>query len=252
MDQPIVQIKDLSQRYGKGPKVLDSINLEVKKGEFISLLGPSGCGKSTFLKTLCGLNNGISGSITLNGRTPKEAREDCAVVFQDANLLPWLRVQDNAELALRIKGVPRQQRRDKSDELLELVGLSDAKHKFPRQLSGGMRMRVSIARALSASPSILLLDEPFGALDEMRRNRLNEDLLRIREEDPFTAFYVTHSVPEAVFLSSRIVILSSNPGRIHSIIKIPFDYPRTADLRESPDYLELLVKTTHALREVID
>tara|TARA_B100001123_G_C15341482_1_gene1035155 strand:- start:6822 stop:7613 length:792 start_codon:yes stop_codon:yes gene_type:complete len=249
-DSVMVEIRDLSKRYGKGPQILDSINLEVMHEEFISFLGPSGCGKSTLLKTLCGLINSSSGSVKIKGKSPDEARADCGFVFQDANLLPWLCVQQNAELSLKIRGVPKSLRREKSEALLKLVGLSESKEKFPRQLSGGMRMRVSIARALATSPSILLLDEPFASLDEMRRNRLNEDLLRIRNQDLFTAFYVTHSVGEALFLSSRVVILSSNPGRIHTIIDVPFEYPRTAALRESSAYLDLLVKTTHSLREV--
>ena len=247
---PIVRFEDLCQRYGNGPLVLDKLNLEVKKGEFISFVGPSGCGKSTILKTLCGLTFHTSGSITIDGMQPKEARESTFFIFQDANLLPWLRVQANTELPLRIKGVSKERRHQKAKEMIDLVGLSHATRHFPWQLSGGMRMRVSIARALSVSPSILLLDEPFGALDEMTRDRLNEDLLRIREEDPFTAFFVTHSVAEAVFLSTRIVVLSVNPGRIQHILDVPFAYPRSAELRESAEYLELLAKATHALRSV--
>lgn len=246
----MVHFKDLCHRYGNGPLVLENLNLQVKKGEFISLVGPSGCGKSTILKTLCGLTEYVSGDLSIDGMQPKDAREETFFVFQDANLLPWLRVQTNVELPLRISGESRERRKTKADNMIKLVGLDHAARHFPWQLSGGMKMRVSIARALSVSPSILLLDEPFGALDEMTRDRLNEDLLNIREEDPFTAFFVTHSVAEAVFLSTRIVVLSANPGRIAEIIEVPFDYPRTAPLREDPSYLELLAKTSHALRSV--
>ncbi len=247
---PIVRFENLCKRYGNGPLVLKDLNLDVEKGEFISLIGPSGCGKSTILKTLCGLTPHTSGIVTVDGMFPVDAREASFFVFQDANLLPWLRVQANVELPLKIKGQSKEKRGKTASKMIELVGLADAADKFPWQLSGGMRMRVSIARALSVGPSILLLDEPFGALDEMTRDRLNEDLLKIKEEDPFTAFFVTHSVAEAVFLSTRIVVLSANPGEIAEIIEIPFDFPRTAELRENPEYLKLLAKATHALRSV--
>ena len=230
--------------------VLKKLNQVVEKGEFISLIGQSGCGKSTILKTLCGLNAHTAGIVTVDSMFPVDAREASFFVFQDANLLPWLRVQANVELPLKIKGQSKEKRGKTASKMIELVGLADAADKFPWQLSGGMRMRVSIARALSVGPSILLLDEPFGALDEMTRDRLNEDLLKIKEEDPFTAFFVTHSVAEAVFLSTRIVVLSANPGEIAEIIEIPFDFPRTAELRENPGYLKLLAKATHALRSV--
>jgi NitT/TauT family transport system ATP-binding protein len=247
---PIVTFDKLNHRYGNGPLVLEDINLQVQKGEFISLVGPSGCGKSTILKTLCGLTQYTSGNLTIDGMQPTAAREETFFVFQDANLLPWLRVQKNVELPLKISGESKDRRTAKAEKMIKLVGLDHAKRQFPWQLSGGMRMRVSIARALTVSPSILLLDEPFGALDEMTRDRLNEDLLKIRQEDPFTAFFVTHSVAEAVFLSTRIVVLSANPGRIAEVIEVPFDYPRTAELREHPDYLQLLAKTTRSLRSV--
>lgn len=247
---PIVVFDKLCHRYGNGPLVLEDLDLRVKKGEFISLVGPSGCGKSTILKTISGLTPHASGNISIDGMQPKEAREETFFIFQDANLLPWLRVQSNVELPLRISGDSKERRAKKASKMIELVGLKHATRQFPWQLSGGMRMRVSIARALTVSPSILLLDEPFGALDEMTRDRLNEDLLKIREEDPFTAFFVTHSVAEAVFLSTRIVVLSANPGRIAEIIEVPFDFPRTAELREQPEYLQLLAKATHALRSV--
>jgi NitT/TauT family transport system ATP-binding protein len=171
-------------------------------------------------------------------------------VFQDANLLPWRRVAENVELPLFLRGDPPAQRQQRSREMLEVVGLGAAADKHPWQLSGGMRMRVSIARALSVAPRILLLDEPFGALDEMTRDQLNEDLLRIRARDPFTAFFVTHSVAEAVYLSTRVVVLSANPGRVAETIEVPFGYPRPAELRETPEFLKLLAGTSRALRAV--
>ena len=182
--------------------------------------------------------------------TPVNAREEMFFVFQDANLLPWRRVAANVELPLLLRGDTAYHREARVREMLQIVGLEAAAGKYPWQLSGGMKMRVSIARALSVAPAILLLDEPFGALDEMTRDQLNEDLLRIRQRDAFTAFFVTHSVTEAVFLSTRIVVLSANPGRIAGVIPVPFAYPRTAELRETPEFLKLLAETSHALRAV--
>jgi len=248
---PFVHFNHVSKRYGKGPLILDDLDLQVNEGDFVSLIGPSGCGKSTLLKLLAGLSPITEGELLVDAMEPKDAREELFYIFQEANLLPWLRVLQNVELPLKIRGDAKDRRRERARHMVELVGLKHASRHFPWQLSGGMRMRVSIARALSMKPKILLLDEPFGALDEMTRDRLNEDLLLIREQDPFTAFFVTHSVAEAVFLSNRIVVLSANPGRIADIIEVPFDYPRKAELRESSSYLEVLAKATHALRSVI-
>lgn len=251
MSANFVTLSHLSKRYGKGPLILDDLNLSVGEGEFISLIGPSGCGKSTILKLLSGLITATDGELVIDGMQPVNAREEMFYVFQEANLLPWARVLGNVELPLRIRGDSKERRRTRAEEMVKLVGLSHAKQQFPWQLSGGMKMRVSIARALSVRPKILLLDEPFGALDEMTRDQLNEDLLQIRQSDPFTAFFVTHSVAEAVFLSTRIVVLSADPGRIAEVIEVPFGYPRTAELRESNEYLHLLAMATRALRSVI-
>ena len=247
---PIVRLDRLGKRFGDGPPVLEDISLEAERNEFVSFIGPSGCGKSTLLRLIAGLTPHSSGEIVVDGLTPEAARAEVFVVFQDANLLPWRRVAANVDLPLMLRGDSRPSRRQRVAEMLELVGLAGEAHKFPWQLSGGMRMRVSIARALSVAPRILLLDEPFGALDEMTRDQLNEDLLAIRERDPFTAFFVTHSVAEAVFLSTRIVVLSPSPGRVASVIPVPFPYPRCAELRESTEFLRLLAQTSHALRAV--
>jgi NitT/TauT family transport system ATP-binding protein len=247
---PIVQIENVSKRFGTGPLVLDGINLQAKRGEFISFIGPSGCGKSTLLRLIAGLTEKSAGSIVVDGMTPINARELMFFVFQDSNLLPWRRVAANVELPLLLRGDTAFHRAARVREMLSLVGLEAAAEKYPWQLSGGMKMRVSIARALSLAPEILLLDEPFGALDEMTRDQLNEDLLKIRERDAFTGFFVTHSVTEAVFLSTRIVVLSANPGRVAQVIPVPFAYPRTAELRETPEFLKLLAETSHALRAV--
>jgi NitT/TauT family transport system ATP-binding protein len=247
---PLVKINRLSKRFGTGPMVLEGIDLTVERGEFITFIGPSGCGKSTLLRLIAGLTAPTAGELVVDGMTPENARELMFFVFQDANLLPWWRVAENVDLPLRLRGDPAARRQERVARMLEVVGLADAAQKFPWQLSGGMRMRVSIARALSVAPQILLLDEPFGALDEMTRDTLNEDLLAIRERDPFTGFFVTHSVTEAVFLSTRIVVLSANPGRVAQVVEVPFAFPRKAVLRETPSFLELLATTGRALRTV--
>jgi len=247
---PIVRIDQIGKRFGPGPLVLDGINLAVDRGEFISFIGPSGCGKSTLLRLIAGLTEASTGSVMVDGMTPVNAREEMFFVFQDANLLPWRRVAANVELPLLLRGDAAYRREARVQQMLRIVGLETAAEKYPWQLSGGMKMRVSIARALSVAPAILLLDEPFGALDEMTRDQLNEDLLKIRQRDAFTAFFVTHSVTEAVFLSTRIVVLSANPGRIAGVIPVPFAYPRIAELRETPEFLRLLAETSHALRAV--
>lgn len=250
LQPPVVKIDQVGKRFGTGPLVLDGIELAVTRSEFISFIGPSGCGKSTLLRLIAGLTEATAGAIVVDGMTPANARELMFFVFQDANLMPWRRVAENVELPLLLRGDATVRRQERVARMLEMVGLTAAATKFPWQLSGGMRMRVSIARALSVAPEILLLDEPFGALDEMTRDRLNEDLLMIRERDPFTGFFVTHSVTEAVFLSSRIVVLSANPGRVATVIDVPFAYPRTAELRETPEFLQLLATTSRALRAV--
>jgi NitT/TauT family transport system ATP-binding protein len=247
---PVVTIDRVGKRFGGGPPVLADISLTVARGEFVSFIGPSGCGKSTLLRLIAGLTDATTGAITVEGMTPENARELMFFVFQDANLMPWRRVAENVELPLLLRGDATAKRRERVARMLDVVGLAAAATKYPWQLSGGMKMRVSIARALSVAPEILLLDEPFGALDEMTRDRLNEDLLAIRERDAFTGFFVTHSVAEAVFLSSRIVVLAANPGRIAAVIDVPFAYPRTAELRETPEFLRLLAATAHALRTV--
>ncbi|MEM9026502.1 MAG: ABC transporter ATP-binding protein [Verrucomicrobiota bacterium] len=247
---PIVSFDGVSKKYGDGPLILDDINMSVNKGEFISLIGPSGCGKSTVLKLISGLAPITEGTLTVDGMTPENAREEMAFVFQEPTLLPWKTVEKNVETLLKLRGVGKDRRAGIASQMINLVGLDHAPKHFPRQLSGGMRMRVSIARALSVSPKIILMDEPFGALDEMTRDRLNEDLLEIRAREEFTAFFVTHSVAEAVFLSTRIVVLSANPGRIHEIIEVPFQYPRTEALRDRHDFHDLVIKVSQSLRSV--
>jgi len=248
----ITRLNKVSKRFANGPYVLKDVSLDVDRGEFITFIGPSGCGKSTLLRMVAGLTPITEGSLLIEDQVANEPREDLYLVFQEANLLPWARVLENVELPLKLKGIGSSERRDVAESMVELVGLEDAARQYPRQLSGGMKMRVSIARALSVSPKFLLLDEPFGALDALTRNQLNEDLLKIRQRDPFTAFFVTHSVAEAVFLSTRIVVLTRNPGTISETVDVPCPYPRTADFRESSEYLEILSKTSKALRNSQD
>jgi len=246
----IVQFDAVRKRYGSGPLVLEGVNLTVSPGDFITLIGPSGCGKSTVLKLVSGLNPASEGTLTVLGTTPKHARDRQAFIFQDATLLPWLTTAGNTELPLRLRGVPAGKRRDKAREMLALVGLDKVTGYYPRQLSGGMKMRVSIARALTLAPQLLLLDEPFGALDEMTRNRLNEELLTIRERSRFTAMFVTHSVSEAVFLSNRILVMAANPGRVHAEVKVGFPYPRKAELRATVEFQAKVNEVSTLLHQV--
>ncbi|HZD51324.1 MAG TPA: ABC transporter ATP-binding protein [Silvibacterium sp.] len=230
---PDIELRGVSKRYGAFPPVLEGIDLTVRKGEFVSIIGPSGCGKSTILKLVAGLAPVTSGTLLVDGMTPANAREIVSFIFQDPTLLPWRTVAGNVALALELDHAPRDTRQKKIDALLELVGLTRVARSYPRQLSGGMKMRVSIARALASKPRILLMDEPFAALDEMSRNRLNEELLRLREEQEWTVLFVTHSVAEAVYLSNRIIVLASHPGRVAHEIEVDLPFPRDAELRSS-------------------
>jgi NitT/TauT family transport system ATP-binding protein len=247
---PIVVLKDVDKRYGEGPLILDKVGFSAERGDFITLIGPSGCGKSTILKLISGLNPVTAGSIVVDGLPPSQAVEKLAFVFQEPTLLPWRTVARNVELPLRLHGSDPQVRAEVVRKSLSLVGLADRMDYYPRQLSGGQKMRVSIARALSVSPRILLLDEPFGALDEMTRDHLNEELLAIRQQLGWTAFFVTHSVAEAVFLSNRVIVLSANPGRVHSEVRVDLPYPRTEETRQSPAYQRMVGDVSKLLRSV--
>lgn len=247
---PIVNFTSLQKRYGDGPLILDDINLRVQPGDFVSLIGPSGCGKSTILKLVSGLSPWTEGDLTVDGTKPREARDRQAFIFQDATLLPWLTAQANVEMPLRLRGVEPAERATRAAQMLALVGLGKVRDYFPRQLSGGMKMRVSIARALTLAPQLLLLDEPFGALDEMTRNRLNEELLDLRSQSPFTALFVTHSVSEAVFLSNRIIVMAANPGRFHAEVAVDFSYPRLPELRTRQEFQTKVNEVSRLLHEV--
>lgn len=247
---PVVEFQSVVKRYGDGPLILDRTDLTVRHGDFVSLIGPSGCGKSTILKLISGLNPPTAGAISVLGTTPRGARDRQSFIFQDATLLPWLTVQHNTELLMRLRGTAPDVRRRQAAELLDLVGLARVRDYYPRQLSGGMRMRVSIARALSVSPELLLLDEPFGALDEMSRFRLNEELLALRQRTPFTAIFVTHSVAEAVFLSNRILVMGAHPGRIAAEVAVDFGLERKRDLRGEHAFQDKINEVTRLLHSV--
>ena len=248
---PQIEFANVTKSYGTGRLVLSAIDLNIQKGEFVTLIGPSGCGKSTVLKLISGLTPPSDGTIRIDGMTPKDARETISFIFQDATLLPWRTVRDNVGLGLELERAASDRRKKTTAAVLELVGLQDVAEAYPRELSGGMKMRASIARALATNPRLLLMDEPFAALDEMSRDRLNEELLRLRAEQQWTAVFVTHSVAEAVFLSTRIIVLAPKPGRVHAVIPVDLPFPRTAALREGPEFEALVARASHVLREAL-
>jgi NitT/TauT family transport system ATP-binding protein len=246
-----IEIAGVAKKYGNNHAVLESIDLVVARREFVSIIGPSGCGKSTILKLIAGLTLPTGGTIRVDGRLPEEARETISFVFQDATLLPWRTVKENIGLGLELERKPKEQRENETAGLLDLVGLKQVSRAYPRELSGGMKMRVSIARALATNPRLMLLDEPFAALDEMSRDRLNEEILRLRAEQKWTAVFVTHSVSEAVFLSDRIVVLAPNPGRIYAEFQVGLSPPRTSAIRNSAEFDAMVARVSHTLRETL-
>lgn len=247
---PEIALEGVSKRYRNAAVALDGISLRVERGEFVTLLGPSGCGKSTLLKIVSGLSPASEGRVGVNGMMPENARDLMSFIFQDATLLPWRTVEENVGLGLELDHTARALRNERVSRMLELVGLKHVANRYPRQLSGGMKMRVSIARALVSRPRILLMDEPFAALDEMARDRLNEELLRLYAEQKWTVLFVTHSVAEAVFLSTRIVILAAHPGRVAHQIAIDLPWPRSAETRESPAFDAAVTHASRLLRGV--
>ena len=230
---------------------LTGVDLAIRKGEFVSLIGPSGCGKTTLLRLIADLTQATSGTLTVNGMTPAEARQRRAYgyVFQAPALYPWRNLERNVMLPLEVMGLPRDERRRRASRVLELVGLAEFRRRFPWQLSGGMQQRASIARALSFEPQLLLMDEPFGALDEITRDGLTLHLHQLWCRTGLTAVFVTHSVPEAVFLSTRIVVMSSRPGRVVAVINSRLPRERDLDVREMPQFLAVAHEVRAALRE---
>lgn len=248
MSQPIVELQSVTRRFGDSsrPPVLDSLSLSVQPGEFVSLVGASGCGKSTLLRLLSGLDAPDAGQVLVSGRPASTTTTERAFIFQDASLLPWRTVRQNAATLLQLRGVPAAERDERVSRLLSLARIERLADRYPRQLSGGEKMRVSIARSLAIDPALLLLDEPFGALDELTREHLNEELLALRDRQKWTAVFVTHSVAEAVFLSTRVIILAT--GRIAHDLPIDLPFPRTADTRESPAFLHRVAEISRLLR----
>ncbi|MDQ2933763.1 MAG: ABC transporter ATP-binding protein [Chloroflexota bacterium] len=250
---PIVTIRSVIKRFtvsGETTTALQAIDLTIEPGEFMSLIGPSGCGKSTLLRIIGDLTGPSIGTVTVNGKPASQARRDrdYGMVFQAPVLFDWRTIEQNVQLPLEIIGVGRGERQRRATEMLALVELSDFARHHPWQLSGGMQQRAAIARALAFEPTLLLMDEPFGALDEMTRERMNDELLRIWERTGTTIIFVTHSIPEAVFLSSRIVVMSPRPGRITDLVEVDLPRPRTDATRESERYFELITKVREALR----
>lgn len=241
---PRIEVRSASKTYPNGTVALAPVNLEVKDGEFVSLLGPSGCGKSTLLRVIAGLIDPTEGDVSINGNAQS------AFVFQDPTLLPWRRVEANARLTLELENVPRPERAGRVSEALKMVGLEGFEKSYPRGLSGGMRMRLSLARALALRPELFLMDEPFSALDEITRETMQLEMLRIWQESGFTSVFVTHNLYEAVFLSHRVVVMSARPGRIERVFDVPFDYPRHESLRSDPAFTELTQDISDCLRGV--
>jgi NitT/TauT family transport system ATP-binding protein len=253
--EPIVRIGGVDKTFVTGggrvrTQALQGIELDIRRGEFVSLIGPSGCGKSTLLRLIGDLTAPSSGSVSVNAKSAHAARlnREYGMVFQAPVLFEWRSVEDNVKLPLELIGMDRSSRESRARAMLDLVDLSDFRRHYPHQLSGGMQQRVAIARALSLQPGILLMDEPFGALDEMTRERMNSEVLRIWEQTGTTIVFVTHSIPEAVFLSTRVVVMSPRPGRIARIVEVDLPLPRNDMTREDPRYFELITEVREALR----
>lgn len=251
--QPVIEAKnlDLTFQTNDGPvHALKDVNLAIDKGEFVSFIGPSGCGKTTFLRCVAALETPTGGTLTVNGMTPDEARRNRAYgyVFQAAGLYPWRTIAKNIKLPLEIMGYSAQEQEVRVNNVLELVDLAGFGGKFPWQLSGGMQQRASIARALAFDADILLMDEPFGALDEIVRDHLNEQLLALWARTGKTIGFVTHSIPEAVYLSTKIVVMSPRPGRITDVIDSPLPKERPLDIRDTPEFIEVAHRVREGLR----
>ncbi|NKC04603.1 ABC transporter ATP-binding protein [Ochrobactrum haematophilum] len=251
---PLIDINGVYKQYGTGVMAVNDMSLKIEQGQFVSFLGPSGCGKSTALRMIAGLESVSAGEIRVNGHAPgnkmsggSSGAQDIGFVFQEPTLMPWASVYDNVYLPLRLSGVSRKEAKPRIEEVLTQVGLSRFANAFPRELSGGMKMRVSIARALVTRPRLLLMDEPFAALDEMTRFKLNNDVLRLWQEHGLTVIFVTHSVYESVYLSNRVIVMAARPGRVVADIPIIGTYPRAENYRTTDSYAKYCAKVSDTL-----
>jgi NitT/TauT family transport system ATP-binding protein len=236
-----LEFSHLEMTFPDGTHALEDVSFSIRRGEFVTVVGPSGCGKSTLLRIASGLETNTGGSCVVD-------RDSLGYVFQDATLFPWRTVRRNVELIAELHRISRADMAPRVEESLQLVGLKEHEQKYPRQLSGGMKMRASLARSLVLQPNVFLFDEPFGALDEISRERLNDELLTLFMTKQFAGLFITHSIAEAVFLSTRVLVMSARPGRIIADYEIPFEYPRVHDLRYEPEFAELSGRLSHDLR----
>lgn len=258
MNEPAISINNVGKIFNQGAEneviALDDISLTIQPNEFVSFIGPSGCGKSTLLRIVADLLPPTTGTAMVNGKTAHQARLDreYGFVFQAATLYDWRTIAKNVQLPLEVMGYGAKEREDRVQNMLQMVELEKFGDHYPAQLSGGMQQRASIARALAFEPPLLLMDEPFGALDEFTRHRMNIELLRIWEQTDTTILFVTHSITEAVFLSNRVVVMSARPGQIKDIIPIDLPYPRTFEMQEEPAYFEAVTAVRESLRDAFE
>ena len=236
-----LSFRNISMQFPDGTKAIDDVSFAVSKGEFVTVVGPSGCGKSTLLKIASGLLNQTAGTVEVN-------RDNIGYVFQDATLFPWRTVRSNVELLMELHNVPRADRAVEAQRAIDLVGLKGFENHYPKSLSGGMKMRASLARTLTLKPPLFMFDEPLGAVDEITREYLNEETLKLFEREKFAGIFITHSISEAVFLSTRVLVMSARPGRIVATYDVPFPYPREPELRFNPQFGELSGRVSQALR----
>ena len=238
---PTLSFQHISMQFPDGTQAIADVSFEVTKGEFVTVVGPSGCGKSTLLKIASGLLSQTSGHVEVD-------RSNIGYVFQDATLFPWRTVKRNVELLLELHNTPKADRGNMAQRAIDLVGLNGFENHYPKSLSGGMKMRASLARTLTLKPPLLLFDEPFGAVDEITREHLNEETLKLFQQERFAGLFITHSISEAVFLSTKVLVMSARPGRIVASFDVPFDYPRSPELRFDPVFAELAGHINQSLR----
>ncbi|WP_400996556.1 ABC transporter ATP-binding protein [Agromyces sp. GXQ0307] len=245
-----ISVREVTKTFplkGEEFTALDRVSIDIADNEFVTVVGPSGCGKSTLMNVLAGLETPTSGEALVDGRSVSGPGPERGVIFQQYALFPWLSVRKNVEFGLKVNGVPRSERRERAEHFIEMVGLQQFADALPKMLSGGMKQRCAIARAYAVNPSILLMDEPFGALDALTRVKLQEQLLDTWSREKRTVMFITHDVDEAVFLANRVVVMAARPGRIYDVIDVDLPYPRTEDVRLSPEFGELRNRVWHAV-----